>query len=109
MVVEQAAGGPPTFAFADRSSFSPTVEIGDLGVFRMRDGNWDYRNPEWNIKLSPGRSLPLESVRYGSVPEGFAQTAPARPLEAGVRYQVVAFGPGAAGSAEFHIAPAPAS
>lgn len=102
--VSQIDGSAPSFKLGRIGLLHAgnEVEINTfLVVSKNVSGQWDYKNPMWAFKVDPGSSKPLAHVMYGSLPNGFEETAKASSLVSGTRYLVVGLSPGSSGSAEF--------
>lgn len=106
--LEELNTAKPLFKFSKPLSSPPVgvsnrIELNGLMVVERAGDGWDYKHPLWAFELEPGHSLEVEQIRYGTVPTGFTETASAKPLSVGVKYQVVGFGPGSGGGAEFAL------
>lgn len=102
--VSQVDGSAPSFDLRKKDFLhaSSGVEINTfLVVKKNASGEWDYKDPIWAFKVEPGSAKPLSIVMYGSLPNGFSETAKASNLVGGTRYLVVGLGPGSSGSVEF--------
>ena len=70
-------------------------------MYERKDGKWDYEKAVWEIKTAREFSIPIKTITYGIVPDGFIETFSAQELVPGAEYQGVGFGPNATGSADF--------
>jgi len=91
-----------SFQFEPSGGSDATVKANTfLVVKRDASGQWNYKNPMWEIQLSPGRSKPISQIEYGRVPDGFKETTKAIPLDKSTHYLAVGLTPGSGGSIEF--------
>jgi hypothetical protein len=110
IVISGLETSSPIFEFTKSSSTTSSgtrerVELNSFRIVTKGAQGWDYKNPVWAFETKPGSYVEIGLIKYGSVPPGFSEIAPAKPLSVGVSYRAVAFGAGSGGEKEFMLKP----